>query len=192
VAAWGRAHRVPVFSDECYADFTWAGPPRSILETGTEGVVAVHSLSKRSNLAGVRCGFYAGDQEIVDFLRVLRQHAGLMVPGPVQVAGAVAYGDDDHVDAQRARYAARLELVVEALCSLGYDCALPEGAFYVWIPVPERLSDGWALAEELARCGGLLVSPGDLYGPEGARFARLAVVQPEERLALALERLGAS
>jgi succinyldiaminopimelate transaminase len=192
VARWGREHGVLVFSDECYADFTWRGRPRSILETGTEGVVAVHSLSKRSNLAGVRCGFYAGDQEVIDFLRVLRQHAGLMVPGPVQVAGAVAYGDDLHVEAQRERYARRLELVVEGLRSLDYDCSLPEGAFYLWIPVPERLTDGWALAEELARRGGLLVSPGDLYGPDGARFARLAVVQPDERLELALERLGAS
>jgi aspartate/methionine/tyrosine aminotransferase len=60
-AAWGRDHGVPVFSDECYAEFTWDGPPRTILEHGSDGLVAVHSLSKRSNLAGVRVGFYAGD-----------------------------------------------------------------------------------------------------------------------------------
>ena len=77
----GRKLGVPVFSDECYAEFTWDGPPRSILEYGTAGVVAVHSLSKRSNLAGVRVGFYAGDADLVEFLRAVRQHAGLMVPG---------------------------------------------------------------------------------------------------------------
>ena len=81
-AAWGRAHGVPVFSDECYAEFTWDGSPRSVLQHGLDGVVAVHSLSKRSNLAGVRVGFYAGDAELVEFLRAVRQHAGLMVPGP--------------------------------------------------------------------------------------------------------------
>ena len=86
-AAWGRDRDVPVFSDECYAEFTWDGPPRSMLEYGAEGVVAVHSLSKRSNLAGVRVGFYAGDPELVEFLRAVRQHAGLMVPGPVAGGG---------------------------------------------------------------------------------------------------------
>jgi aspartate/methionine/tyrosine aminotransferase len=75
-AAWARAHGVPVFSDECYAEFTWDGPPRSVLQHGLDGVVAVHSLSKRSNLAGVRVGFYAGDAELVEFLRAVRQHAG--------------------------------------------------------------------------------------------------------------------
>ena len=97
-AAWGRPHGVPVFSDECYAEFTWDGPPRSVLQHGPDGVVAVHSLSKRSNLAGVRVGFYAGDGELVEFLRAVRQHAGLMVPGPAQAAGVAALADDDHVE----------------------------------------------------------------------------------------------
>ena len=81
-ASWGREHDVPVFSDECYVEFTWSGPRRTILETGSQGVVAVHSLSKRSNLAGLRAGFYAGDPELVGYLSRLRQHAGFMVPGP--------------------------------------------------------------------------------------------------------------
>ena len=100
-AAWGRAHGVPLFSDECYAEFTWDGPPRSVLQHGPDGVVAVHSLSKRSNLAGVRVGFYAGDGELVEFLRAVRQHAGLMVPGPAQAAAVAALADDDHVEVQR-------------------------------------------------------------------------------------------
>ena len=107
-AAWGRAHGVPVFSDECYAEFTWDGPPRSILEHGTDGLVAVHSLSKRSNLAGVRVGFYAGDPDLVTYLSEVRKHVGMMVPGPAQAAGVAALEDTEHVEVQRARYLARL------------------------------------------------------------------------------------
>ena len=190
-AAWGRAHGVPVFSDECYAEFTWDGPPRSVLQHGTDGVVAVHSLSKRSNLAGLRVGFYAGDAELVEFLRAVRQHAGLMVPGPAQAAGVAALADDDHVAAQRARYRERLAFLAVTLAGYGCPVALPEGGFYLWVPVPAgRWSDAWAMAEALATDGGLLVSPGDLYGEGGAGHVRVAVVQPMERLALVGERLA--
>jgi succinyldiaminopimelate transaminase len=191
-AAWGRAHGVPVFSDECYAEFTWDGPPRSMLQHGSEGVVAVHSLSKRSNLAGVRVGFYAGDAELVEFLRAVRQHAGLMVPGPAQAAGVAALSDDGHVDAQRERYRERLDYLAGVLDAYGCPVALPEGGFYLWVPVPEgRWPDAWAMAEALATDGGLLVSPGDLYGEGGGvGHARVALVQPMERLALVGERLA--
>jgi aspartate/methionine/tyrosine aminotransferase len=192
-AEWGRAHGVPVFSDECYAEFTWAGPPRSVLQHGFGGVVAVHSLSKRSNLAGVRVGFFAGDPELVGFLREVRRHAGLMVPGPAQAAGAAALADDEHVEAQRGRYLERLTFVADALTRWGCPTDLPEGAFYLWVPVPEgRWPDAWAMAEDLARTAGLLVGPGDLYGEAGAGFVRVAVVQPMERLALVADRLAAA
>ena len=189
-AAWGRDHGVPVFSDECYAEFTWDGPPHSILQHGAEGVVAVHSLSKRSNLAGVRVGFFAGDPELVEFLRAVRQHAGLMVPGPAQAAGVVALGDDAHVVAQRARYLERLTFMAETLGAFGCPVGLPAGGFYLWVPVPGRYRDAWAMARDLAQWGGLLVSPGDLYGEGGAGFARVAVVQPMERLELVAARLS--
>jgi len=190
-AAWGRSCGVPVFSDECYAAFTWDGPPRSVLQHGSDGVVAVHSLSKRSNLAGVRVGFYAGDPELVEFLRAVRQHAGLMVPGPAQAAGVAALADEDHVEAQRARYRERLAFLAGVLGGYGCPVALPEGGFYLWVPVPAgRWSDAWAMAEALATDGGLLVSPGDLYGEGGAGHVRVAVVQPLERLALVGERLA--
>src|SRR6478735_6574550 len=114
-AAWGRAHGVPVFSDECYVEFTWSGPPRSILEHGADGVVAVHSLSKRSNLAGARAGFYAGDADLVGYLSEVRKHAGFMVPGPVQAAAVAAWGDDEHVDRQRSEYRGRLERLHDLL-----------------------------------------------------------------------------
>ncbi|MFZ0251216.1 MAG: aminotransferase class I/II-fold pyridoxal phosphate-dependent enzyme [Acidimicrobiales bacterium] len=190
-AAWGRAHGIPVFSDECYAEFTWDGPARSVLQHGRDGVVAVHSLSKRSNLAGVRVGFYAGDAELVEFLRAARQHAGLMVPGPAQAAGVAALRDDEHVDAQRERYRARLTFLAGVLGDYGCPVALPEGGFYLWVPVPAgRWADAWAMAKGLATDGGLLVSPGDLYGDGGAGHVRVAVVQPMERLALVGERLA--
>jgi succinyldiaminopimelate transaminase len=190
-AEWGRARGVPVFSDECYAEFTWDGPPRSVLQHGMDGVVAVHSLSKRSNLAGVRVGFFTGDAEIVGFLRAVRQHAGLMVPGPAQAAGAAALGDDDHVAAQRARYRERLEYLAGVLADYGCPTPLPEGGFYLWVPVPPgRWSDAWAMAEALAVDGGMLASPGDLYGEGGGDHVRVAVVQPMERLALVGQRLA--
>jgi succinyldiaminopimelate transaminase len=188
-ATWGRAHGIPVFSDECYVEFTWDGEPRTILEHGVDGVIAVHSLSKRSNLAGARAGFYAGDAAIVDFLRSVRQHSGMLIPGPVQAAGAVAFDDDAHVDEQRERYRQRLELMADVLSTWsGIEVPLPGGAFYLWIPV----ADGWDFAERLANDGGALVSPGEFYGPDGTDFVRVAVVQPDERIDLVARRLGST
>ncbi len=187
IASWGRIHDVLIASDECYAEFTWAGRPRSILEHGLEGLLAVHSVSKRSNLAGMRAGFYAGDPEVVAFLRSVRQHAGFMVAGPVQAAVAVAYGDDEHVNVQREIYRSRLELLIDALTPLGIDAPFPDGSFYLWCSKDGM--DGWALGSFLAEASGLVVSPGELYGEDGKNFARLAVVQPDDRLALAASRL---
>lgn len=188
-AAWGRARGVPVLSDECYVEFTWDGPGRTILEHGLEGVVAVHSLSKRSNLAGARAGFYAGDPELVGYLSEVRKHAGFMVPGPVQAAAVAAWGDDAHVDEQRDRYLGRLEATAAALTDAGVDASRPAGAFYLWAPAPD--GDAWALARRLAEQGGALVSPGEFYGPAGAGHVRVAVVQPDDRIALVAERLAA-
>ncbi|MFM2182861.1 MAG: LL-diaminopimelate aminotransferase [Actinomycetota bacterium] len=186
-AAWGRRHGVPVFSDECYIEFVWDGTPHSILETGVDGVVAVHSLSKRSNLAGLRVGFYAGDAELVGYLREVRKHVGMLVPGPAQAAGAVALADDEHVIAQRDRYRWRLEHLAAALGRwAGIDVPLPAGGFYLWFDA----GDGWAFAERLAREGGALVSPGDFYGAGGSQNVRAAVVQPHDRIELVARRLG--
>jgi succinyldiaminopimelate transaminase len=187
VAAWGRAHGVPVFSDECYVEFTWDGPGRSILEHGLDGVVAVHSLSKRSNLAGARVGFYAGDAELVRYLQEVRKHVGMMVPGPAQAAAVVALDDDAHVETQRVRYRRRLVRMAEVLGAWsGRAVALPAGGFYLWFAV----DDGWAFTERLAAAGGALISPGDFYGPSVTDHVRVAVVQPDERIELVAERLG--
>src|SRR3954452_9929025 len=125
-AAWGRARDVPVFSDECYVEFTWSGGPRTVLTGGLDGVVAVHSLSKRSNLAGLRIGFYAGDPELVQYLSEVRKHVGMMVPGPAQAAGVAALADDAHVAQQRDRYRSRLDRMATVLSTWsGIDIPLP-------------------------------------------------------------------
>jgi aspartate/methionine/tyrosine aminotransferase len=192
IVAWAREHDVLVFSDECYLELGWEAEPVSVLHPdvcgGTyEGVVAVHSLSKRSNLAGLRVGFYAGDAELVGYLQEVRKHVGLLVPGPAQAAGVVALDDDEHVEAQRQRYRERLELMAGALSKwAGLDIDLPAGGFYLWFPA----GDGWDFTERVARAGGALVSPGEFYGTEGADHVRVAVVQPLDRLNLVVERLG--
>jgi succinyldiaminopimelate transaminase len=189
VAAWGRRHGVTVLSDECYVEFTWDGQRRTSLRTGLDGVLAVHSLSKRSNLAGVRVGFYAGDPELVTYLREVRKHAGFMVPGPAQHAAAVALGDDRHVDEQAGRYRRRLDRFAAVLRdAYGLDVAMPGGGFYLWVEAPG--GDAWAFAERLAADAGCLVSPGEFYGPTAAGHVRLALVQPDDRLELVAERLG--
>jgi aspartate/methionine/tyrosine aminotransferase len=196
VAEWGRSHGVPVFSDECYVEFTWEGGPatpgqppgRTILSSGTEGVVAVHSLSKRSNLAGVRVGFYAGDADLVHYLQEIRKHAGFMVPGPAQVAAVAALGDGEHVAVQRERYRGRLQRVAGVLAQLGLDAPMPGGGFYLWVPAPG--GDAWGLTERLARQLGVVVSPGEFYGSTTPGYVRVAVVQPDEQIALLEQRVS--
>lgn len=187
-AAWGRDRGVLVVSDECYISFTWDGPPRTILEHGTDGVLAVHSLSKRSNLAGNRSGFYTGDPGVVHYLGELRKHAGFMQPGPSQAAAVAAFDDDDHVTLQRDRYRRRLELMRKVVTLFGAEAELPSGGFYLWVPAPD--GDAWGFTRRLATEAGVLVSPGEFYGPQGAGHVRIAVVQPDERLALVAGRVG--
>ena len=185
VAEWGRTHGVIVASDECYVEF--APNPATILGAGVDGVLAVHSLSKRSNLAGMRIGFYAGDPSIVDFLVETRKHAGFMVPTPAQAAAVAALCDDAHVAVQWKRYEERRALVIERLAAVGVHHVGGAMLFYLWLR-DDAGAGGWAMADRFARAG-LLVSPGDLYGDAGAAYARLALVQPPERLEPALDRL---
>ncbi len=189
VAAWGRERGVTVVSDECYIAFTWDGPPRTVLGAGVEGVLAVHSLSKRSNLAGVRAGFYAGDPDLVHYLREVRKHAGFMVPGPVQAAAVLAWDDEDHVERQRGRYRRRLEALAALFVDAGVPVTLPAGGFYLWVRAPG--GDAWGFARLLAERAGLVVSPGEFYG-EGADHVRVAAVVADDRIALAHRRLLAA
>ena len=186
-AEWGRSNNVPVFSDECYIEFTYSGEPRSILHHGQEGVVAVHSLSKRSNFAGGRVGFYAGDAELVHYLSECRKHTGMLVPGPAQAAGAAAFDDDEHVIVQKQVYLDRMTRLVELLAKMGLPAELPGGAFYLWVDAPDG---AMALVERLATEIGMIVSPGTFYGPDGANHIRIAAVEPMEKIDLLFERLG--
>lgn len=192
---WARARGIIVASDECYVEFTFDAGGRPVTgasvlaaETGPDGVLAVHSLSKRSNMAGYRCGFITGDGDLVRYIGEVRTHAGTMVSGPVQAAAAVAWGDDAHVDEQRERYAERRALAREALAAAGLVDAGGPGSFYLWARGPDD-ADGWVTVARLAATG-TLVSAGDLYGPDGAPYVRIALVQPLDRLKLAFKRLA--
>jgi succinyldiaminopimelate transaminase len=188
VAAWARERGIVVASDECYAEF--APEPATILSSGLDGVLAMHSLSKRSNLAGMRVGFYAGDPDLVSYLVETRKHAGLMVPVPMQAAAVAALADDAHVQAQRERYAERRALALDALAPLGLTHDGGPCSFYLWLRHDDGADDGWEIAADLAQRAGLLVAPGDLYGAAGADHVRVALVQPRERFELAFDRLA--
>jgi succinyldiaminopimelate transaminase len=194
VVDWARGTGAVVASDECYAEFTYdesgspAGPA-TVLTAGHDGVLAVHSLSKRSNMAGVRAGFLAGDAGLVSYLGEVRKHAGLMTPAPVQAAAAAALADDNHVDVQRARYARRREQAMGTLRAWGLVHDGGPSTFYLWLRAVGGGEDCWSITRRLAERG-LLVAPGDLYGPGGAAHVRLSLTQTDDRLALAWERLA--
>lgn len=192
---WGRERGIVVASDECYAEFTYddAGAPAApvtALFAGAEGVLAVHSLSKRSNLAGLRAGFVAGDPALVQYLGEVRRHAGFMVPAPVQAAAVAALGDDAHVDEQRARYAARRTRITPVLAAHGLRSDGGPSTFYLWL-ASDRGEDGWQIAARLAETAGLLVAPGDLYGPAGTAHARVALSLTDADVETVVARLSA-
>ncbi|HEU4947773.1 MAG TPA: succinyldiaminopimelate transaminase [Kribbella sp.] len=189
---WARAHDVLLVSDECYAEFGWDERPVSVLHRDVCGgsfdnLLAVHSLSKRSNLAGYRAGFVTGDEAVVRELLAVRRHGGLMVPSPIQAAMAVAYADDDHVEQQRARYARRRDVLREALTAAGWTISLSQGGLYLWATNPAY--DAYGSVEALAERG-ILVAPGDFYGSAGNRHVRVALTASDERVDAAAKRLG--
>jgi aspartate/methionine/tyrosine aminotransferase len=154
-----------------------------------DGVLAVHSLSKRSNLAGYRAGFVTGDPALIADLLAIRKQAGMIMPGPVQAAMAAALDDDEHARAQRARYGERRSALREAFVSAGWQVDHSEAGLYLWVTHPAH--DCWSAAELLAAQGGILVAPGELYGPAGARHVRVALTATDERIAAAAKRLTA-
>jgi len=192
VVDWARERGAVVASDECYLDFGWEAEPVSVLHPSVSGgdhtgVLAVHSLSKRSNLAGYRAGFVAGDPRLVAGLLEARKHAGLILPEPVQAAATAAYADDAHVAEQRARYADRRALLRPVLEKVGFTIEHSEAGLYLWAT---RGRDSWQEVAELAELG-VLVAPGAFYGPAGERHVRIALTATDERVAAAAERLGA-
>ena len=188
IADWGKANEVMILSDECYVEFTWETSPKSVLQSSKEGVLAVHSLSKRSNLAGMRVGFYAGDLELVNYLREVRKHQGFMLSGPAQNAGVAAMNDQAHVDEQKQLYLGRLSKLMNIFDSLGIETVMPEGAFYLWIAAPE--ADEWRLVQELSKTLGMVVTPGEFFGEKGKGYIRVAAVATDDRIELLEQRAG--
>ncbi|MFF5726248.1 succinyldiaminopimelate transaminase [[Kitasatospora] papulosa] len=191
IVAWAREHGVLVFSDECYLELGWEAEPVSVLHAdvcgGTyEGIVAVHSLSKRSNLAGYRAAFVAGDAAVLGELLQIRKHGGMMTPAPVQAATVAALGDDEHVEEQRARYARRRTVLRAALEAHGFRIEHSEASLYLWATRDEPC---WETVAHLAELG-VLVAPGDFYGPAGDRFVRVALTATDERVDAAVARLS--
>jgi succinyldiaminopimelate transaminase len=198
VVAWARARGVLVASDECYITLGWEGTdPVSVLHPDVcgdshEGVIAVHSLSKRSNLAGYRSAFLTGDPAVVAELLEVRKHAGMMMPGPMQAATAAALDDDEHAAEQKERYRSRRAVLRTALEGAGFRIDHSEAGLYLWASrtvsgVPEPCWDTLAYLAGL----GILAAPGEFYGPGGEHHVRLALTATDERIAAAAARLAA-
>jgi succinyldiaminopimelate transaminase len=188
--AWARERGTLLVSDECYLEYAWEGEPASVLHPdinggSLEGVLALHSLSKRSNMAGFRGAFVAGDAAVVTELLAVRKHLGFMVPTPVQAAMIAALADDAHVDRQRATYAARRITLRGALESAGFRIEHSEGALFLWATRDEACRDTIDWLAEL----GILAAPGDFYGPRGHQHVRLSITATDERIAAAAARL---
>jgi succinyldiaminopimelate transaminase len=191
VVDWARERGVLVVSDECYSEFGWDTEPVSVLNPDVcggshDGLIAVHSLSKRSNLAGYRAGFLAGDPGVVRRLLEVRKHAGLIVPAPVQAAMVACLGDDVHVEEQRQRYAARRLVLRQSLEAVGFRVEHSEAGLYVWCT---RDEDCWETVAALAEVG-IVVAPGEFYGTAGSRHVRVALTAPDERIQQVPERLA--
>jgi len=191
VVSWAREKGSVVASDECYLGLGWEAEPLSVLhplvcDGDHTGLLAVHSLSKSSSLAGYRAGFVAGDPGLVAELLAVRKHAGMMVPTPVQAAMVAALGDDAHEQQQRERYARRRAALAPALRSAGFAIDHSEAGLYLWATrgEPCRDSVAWLAAR------GILVAPGDFYGPGGAQHVRVALTATDERIVAAVDRLA--
>jgi len=190
---WARKHGVVLASDECYLTLGWEATPVSVLHPdvcggSSQGLLAVHSLSKRSNLAGYRAGFVTGDPGLVADLLAIRKQAGMIMPEPVQAAMTAALSDEGHASEQRERYRHRRSVLRDAFASAGWRIDHSEAGLYLWVTHPAH--DCWSAAEVLAARGGILVAPGELYGSAGSRHVRVALTATDERIATAAKRLA--
>jgi succinyldiaminopimelate transaminase len=193
MAEWARERGAVLASDECYIDLGFEARPVSLLHPDVcagshAGLLGVYSLSKRSNMAGYRAGFVTGDEAIIGQLLEIHRHAGMIMPEPVQSAMAAALDDDDHAAEQRTRYAARRELLRDALETAGWRIEHSTAGLYLWASRPG--DDCWASVGALAEAG-ILVAPGDFYGPAGANYIRVALTATDERVSSAASRLTA-
>jgi succinyldiaminopimelate transaminase len=193
VVEWARERGTIVVSDECYLTLGWESEPLSVLHPSVsggsaEGLLAVHSLSKSSNLAGYRAGFVTGDPALVRQLLEVRKHAGLIMPRPVQAAMTAALTDDEHIAVQRERYRRRRAALRPALAAAGFTVEHSEAGLYLW-----ATKDGLDADQTVAWLAqlGILVPPGTFYGPTGGRHVRIGLTATDERIAAAVARLAA-
>ena len=181
---WARNNGSVIASDECYLSFSKEA--KSILSlTGgnNEGVLAVHSLSKRSNLAGYRAAFVIGDSKLIDQIRQIRKHAGLIVPLPVQQAMIAALSDNNHAIEQAERYEKRRIKLITALSKAGFTIEYSQAGLYIWCSKNE---DCYKTVDWFANLG-VLVTPGSFYGSE--KFIRIALTATDESIDLVVERI---
>jgi succinyldiaminopimelate transaminase len=186
--AWSRTNNSVLISDECYLEFDQSAHSYSVLsQTGGDNtnILAVHSLSKRSSMAGYRAAFMVGDPALIAKIREIRKHGGMMVPLPVQKAMTVALSDDKHVAEQRARYNARKDALRPALEAAGFTIEFSNSGLYLWCT---RNEDAWASVAWLAERG-VLATPGSFYGELGARHIRIAMTATDAQIADAAARI---
>lgn len=187
--AWSRANDAILVSDECYLEFGDSKTPTSLLNyTGGDNrnVLVVHSLSKRSNLAGYRGAFVIGDPSLIAQILEVRKHAGMMVPLPIQKAMVAALSDDQHVAEQRARYNARRAKLIPALQAAGFEIEDSEAGLYIWTT---RNEDCWTSVEWLSDRG-VIATPGIFYGEKGASHIRIAMTATDAQIAEAAARIS--
>ena len=181
-----------IVSDECYLGLGFDGEsPVSILdprvcEGDHKNLIAVHSLSKTSNMASYRAGWLAGDAELIQELLAIRRHAGLMNPGPIQAAMVTALEEDGHETLQRELYRHRREVLKKALVEAGFAIEHSDAGLYLWA------TEGRDCRETVGRLAelGILVAPGDFYGPRGQQFVRVGLTATDERIEAAARRLA--
>lgn len=184
VISWARKNNAIVASDECYLSFAKDAKSILALASGNNtNLLAVHSLSKRSNLAGYRAAFVVGDSKLIDQIRQIRKHAGLMMPLPVQQAMITALSDEKHVQEQVQRYNNRRSSLSSALLSVGFTIEHSEAGLYIWCTKGE---DGYKTVDWFASHG-ILVTPGSFYGSEN--FVRIALTATDENIAKAVARI---
>lgn len=185
---WSRKNKSVVVSDECYLEFGDSVKPTSILNyTGGDNtnILAVHSLSKRSSMAGYRAAFIVGDPALIARILEVRKHAGMMVSLPVQVAMVAALSDEDHVTQQRARYNARRATLVPALRAAGFTIENSEAGLYIWAT---RNENCWDSVSWLAE-NGIIATPGVFYGELGASHIRIAMTATDAQIKEAAARI---
>jgi aspartate/methionine/tyrosine aminotransferase len=188
---WARANNSILVSDECYLEFGDTAVPTSILqytEGNNQNILAVHSLSKRSSMAGYRGAFLIGDKDLIARIREVRKHAGMMVPLPIQKAMTVALNDETHVAEQRARYNARRAKLAPALKAAGFEIEFSDAGLYIWCT---RNESDWDSVSWLANLG-ILATPGNFYGPLGQSHIRVAMTASDLQIAEAAARIIAA